>query len=622
MTLFKRRSKIMVHVKVRSILGFIVSLVLCLLFVFFFFSFPSHAARVESISLLEDDRNIYLNLRSDGKISNFKTSMMSGNVYVVDIAGLVIPESEIKYVRKEPLEFIKVWQYDAARRVARLMLKLTRQARVDLKVNDIGDELKIAVSKEMAGSTPAVAAGSTDFDTGPSLFDSASALGGQLSPVTRVNLEVPVFSGGGQKRITFKFVEYELAHILEFLSDVLDSTILIDKCVHDNIRKKKISVYIKNLGIRDALNLVLETNGLAYRKFDEMTYIVMTQEEFETEKKRIEKVYRLVNAKPQDILKVITSSKALADKLSIQNITFDDRTNSIVAYETPARIALLDKIIPKLDQKEKQVQIDMKLVEISKKAGKNFGILFDDAFTITNISDFPSRVPVSATLSAMLNSNKARILASPRIRAVHNKKASITIGETIPVPYFNLLNSAPASSSGNIQNGKIIGGNSGGSTGGGATNLESFGYAAVKQYKDVPVGIILNVSPFIHNDREVTLDLNIEVSSVVDITAEGQVHKETRNTKSTVRIDDGETAVLGGIIRDSERSRKVKVPFLGDIPGLGRLFQHNINNIESTEMIMFITPHLVNLDEDDLFERDLRADAVTDIIDKETEGRF
>lgn len=652
---------------------------------------PVQAARVESISLLEDERSIFLNLRSDGKISNFKTNLMSGNVYVIDIAGLVIPESEIKYVRKEPLEFIKVWQYDAARRVARMMLKLTRQARVDLKVNDLGDELKISVSKELVStiytSYPASSSDNGDsmmsgasgkggrdtsmsgsenrssdsgeFETAarPSLFDPVHTLGGQVSPVTRVNIDVPaargttmynagftggmaegaggtsssVDSGKGQKKITFKFVEYEIAHILEFLSDVLDATILIDKSVSDGVRKKKISLYIKNLGIRDALNLVLETNGLAYKKFDEMTYIVMTQDEFETEKKRIEKVYRLVNAKPQDLLKIITASKALADKLSIENITFDDRTNSIVAYETPARIALLDKIIPKLDQKEKQVQIDMKLVEISKKAGKHLGIIFDDAFTITNVADFPSRVPVSATLSALLNSNKAKVLASPRIRAVHNKQASITIGETIPVPYFDLLNSTSGSntnnSNGNNNNRStgIIGGMLGSSTSGagaGSTNLESYGYAAVKKFKDVPVGIILNVSPFVHNDSEVTLDLNIEVSSVVDITPEGQVHKETRNTKSIVRIDDGETAVLGGIIRDSERNRKVKVPFLGDIPGLGRLFQHHINDVESTEMIMFITPHLVNLDEDDIHDRGLRTDMASELFGKDSTGRF
>ncbi|PKK88842.1 MAG: hypothetical protein CVV64_17005 [Candidatus Wallbacteria bacterium HGW-Wallbacteria-1] len=597
-------------------------------------------SRIDSISLTEDGKDIYINIRVEPSISNFKANLLTGNVYVVDIENTVIPESEIKYVNREPLEFIKVWQFDPSGKVARLMLKLTREADVNLRVGEGGRDLKIAVSKEIVSTIYSSRDGNktvgsnnsdpADFRTlqGGSVFDLAQGVVGQTAsgvahpgtvsslpggPVAPGSASGKTISALGaaelaksdQKKVTFKFTEYELYNVLEFMSDILGATILIDSSIKVDMRQKKISVYVKDLGVTDALKLVLETNGLSYRKFNDNTYIVMTDEKFEEEKRRVEKIYRLTNAKPDYVIQVLAKSKSLNARMNIQNISADDRSNSLVVYETPETIAMLDKLIPKLDRKEKQVQIDMKLVEVSRKAGEQMGIRFDDTFTITNVADFPSRIPVAATLSALLNNNKAKVLASPKIRALHDKAASIKIGETIPVPYYELVNSTSNQSGSNQsgigQNniGQINNTNNNNISANGGVITESSGFAAVRNYKDIDVGIILDVKPFIHSDNEITLDLKIEVSSVVDITQEGQVHKEKRETKSYVRIDDGETAVIGGIIKDNERNRVVKVPFLGEIPGLGRLFQHHITDMESSEMVMFITPHLVNLDPED-----------------------
>jgi type II secretory pathway component GspD/PulD (secretin) len=619
--------------------------------VFFLNQLPLFSGQLDSMSMIEDDKNLYLIVRSHTSLANFKTNLLSENVFVVDIANTIIPESEIKYVKREPLDFIKVWQYDKVRQVTRVMLKLTRQANVNLKLNDLGNELSIAVSKDMVSTifssasnqknsihslnshpgsmdSPAISpeftnSGGNAFSDSFNRVNSYRNTGNMLGSYGSGRPGSKNYPGSGsyqapfkmadpwavpvkeQKKVTFKFSEYELGSILEFMSDALDSTILIDNSVDAVARNKKISVYVKDLGIKDALKLVLDTNDLAYKKFDDKTYIVITKDKADEDKNRIERVFQLINAKPEDLISVIRKSKSLAEKINVENLSIDKRTNSLLAFDTPEKIDMLTQVINKLDRKEKQVQIDMKLVEISRASGKQLGIKYDDAITITNISDMPTRLPLTATISALAEQNKAKVLASPRIRALHQKSASIKIGETIPVPFYELLNSTSGDSENtnfNVRNNLYNSSNSSSSRGN-VDVYNSEGYAIVKNFKDIDVGIILNVKPFIHDDNEITLDLDIEVSSVVDITQEGQVHKQKRETKTTVRVGDGETAVLGGMIKDNERSRRVDVPFLGSIPGLGRLFQHHIKDVESTEMIMFITPHLVNVEESEEREK-------------------
>lgn len=598
---------------------------------------PIFAGKLDSMSMVEDERNMYLIIRSHDSLANFKTNLLSENVFVVDLANTIIPESEIKYIKRDPLDFIKVWQYDKVRLVTRIMLKLTRQADVNLKVNDLGNELRIAVSKEMVSTifnSVSKNASTKDYSSDRSeyVFDNSSLnahpgsyedkrqtpefskyrvrpFGDPVNAVRKMakdkysekanySLNDPwVKSNENEKKVTFKFTEFKISSILEFLSDALDSTILIDNSVDFKLRNKEISIFVKDLSIKNALKLVLDTNGLAYKKFNGNTYIVITKDKANEDKQRVEKVFQLINAKPEEVIKIISTSKGLAKEINVENLSIDSRTNSLLAYDTFEKIEMLTKVIGELDRKEKQVQIDMKLVEISRSSGEQLGVRYDDTLTITNISDIPSRLPITATLSALSEQNKAKVLASPRIRALHQKNASIKIGETIPVPYYELLNT----SNDNFNNGSNSSRNYTYNNTSNTNSVDAYnseGYAVIKNYKDIDVGILLNVKPFIHDDNEITLELDIEVSSVVDITQDGQVHKQKKETKTTVRVGDGETAVLGGMISDNERNRKIDVPFLGSIPVLGKLFQHHIKDVESTEMIMFITPHLVNIEEE------------------------
>ncbi|HPG58990.1 MAG TPA: hypothetical protein PKW98_14315 [Candidatus Wallbacteria bacterium] len=121
----------------------------------------------------------------------------------------------------------------------------------------------------------------------------------------------------------------------------------------------------------------------------------------------------------------------------------------------------------------------------------------------------------------------------------------------------------------------------------------------------------LNIKPQIHSDTEVTIDLNIEVSSLLDVTDDGQIHRGTRKTDTIVRLKDNNTAVFGGIIKQDERTETIKVPLLGDIPRLGRLSSHVSKTRVDTELIMLITPHITPFD---MPRRDEKDDGVNEII--------
>jgi type II secretory pathway component GspD/PulD (secretin) len=232
---------------------------------------------------------------------------------------------------------------------------------------------------------------------------------------------------------------------------------------------------------------------------------------------------------------------------------------------------LLAKIIDSIDEKVKQAVIEVKLVEINRQSLKNLGINLEEyKVDVSDIGRLPSNYALPATLDFLEQEQKAKVLASPRIRALHGKKASINIGEVIPVPYYRYEN---------------------------ASNTY-LGYTpqVYKEYRDVQVGIRLEVTPEITRDNEISMELNTTVDSVLDINEDGQIHKTERKTETFVRIKNGETVVLGGLINHQDSDTRKSPSLLNKVPLLKGLLSHTKYDSRNSEMIMLVTPRLVNLD--------------------------
>ena len=208
----------------------------------------------------------------------------------------------------------------------------------------------------------------------------------------------------------------------------------------------------------------------------------------------------------------------------------------------------------------------------------------DGTFTWDQLKDLSIRsfgftLP-SVTYNLIKNNTDAELLAKPQLRISEGKKAQLVIGDRVPIPTTTF--------------------NTGTTVGGNIVPVTSF------QYQDV--GIKIEVEPRVHHNKEVTLKLIIEVSQVTDRIEVGagqppQPVIGTRTISSEIRLKDGETNFLAGLFRTDKSSRTDTVPFLGDIPVIGRLFSKKFTDNRSTDLVLTLTPHIIRIP--DITEADL-----------------
>jgi general secretion pathway protein D len=250
---------------------------------------------------------------------------------------------------------------------------------------------------------------------------------------------------------------------------------------------------------------------------------------------------------------------------------------------------MAEKLVASIDVPESEVMLEVEVLEISRSRLQDLGIAYPTAATFTPtsvaagvgtgasgllLSDLGHQSsntitvsPLSLTLNAMKQNGLTNTLASPRIRARNKEKAKILIGQREPV----ITNSVTPTAAG----APVVTGN--------------------VQYIDV--GLTLEVQPTIYLDNDVAIKINLEVSSLLKqiTTASGTIAYEigTRNANTLLRLKDGETQILAGLIQDSDTRTANTIPGLGDIPVLGRLFGTRHTDLEKSEIVLSITPRII-----------------------------
>jgi general secretion pathway protein D len=254
---------------------------------------------------------------------------------------------------------------------------------------------------------------------------------------------------------------------------------------------------------------------------------------------------------------------------------------------------LAEKVIAANDLKEAEVILDVEILEISRsnalKYGWNFQGLGQPGFA-ASASIQPSNTNVATTgagitlnqlknlsgdniflslpsvvVNLIKQDSDAQTLANPRVRVMSNKQAKFLIGDKIPVQTSSIQSTATVA------------------------------LTSTFEYKDV--GIKLNIEPIGHLNNTVTLKMGLEISSLGDLIDFGNGQKQyrfgTRNTDTLINLRDGETVIIGGLIKDEERKGRIKIPILGDIPILGKLFSSSDDGTIKTDILMSITPNIV-----------------------------
>ena len=368
---------------------------------------------------------------------------------------------------------------------------------------------------------------------------------------------------------------------------------------------KQIKVELNGVTLAEALEIAALESRTFWRPVTPNTIFVA--QDTPAKRKELEqsvlKTFYLTNlSQPTELQDVVNAIRAVLDVQRVQQLLSQ---NALVVRGTPDQIALAEKLVEDLDKARPEVIIDIDVMQISKDKSRTLGISPPTSATVTlqsninntttpetttgttttttsntnglslntlgnlNATDFQVTIG-SANLSAIMSDTDTKMIQSPQIRALDNQKASLKIGERLPV------------ATGSFQPG--IGGV-------GINPLVN------TQFQYIDVGVNIDVTPHIHVDRDVTMKISMEISSEIGQTSIGGITQPIIGQKKVdlgeIRLKDGETSLIGGILDDSQTKSLSGFPGLAQIPILRYLFGQVQQDHEQDETVFAITPHII-----------------------------
>ncbi len=369
---------------------------------------------------------------------------------------------------------------------------------------------------------------------------------------------------------------------------------------------RPIKVELNGVTLEEALEITALESKTFWRPVTQNTIFVA--QDTPAKRKELEqsvlKTFYLSNvSQPTELQDVVNAIRAVLDVQRVQQLLSQ---NAIVVRGTPDQIALAEKLVEDLDKARPEVIVDIDVMQISKDRSRTLGLnpptsatvqLQDNINTTTptnttngvstpsagsgsgginlnslanlNATNFQVTIP-SANLSAVMSNSDTKLIQSPQIRALDNQKASLKIGERLPV------------ATGSFQPG--IGGV-------GINPLVN------TQFQYINVGVNINVTPHVHADRDVTLKISMEISSEIGQASIGGITQPIIGQKKVdlgeIRLRDGETSLIGGIMDDSQTRALSGIPGLAQIPILKYLFGQTTQDHSSDETVFAITPHII-----------------------------
>jgi general secretion pathway protein D len=366
---------------------------------------------------------------------------------------------------------------------------------------------------------------------------------------------------------------------------------------------RRIKVELNGVTLEDALEITALESKTFWRPVTGNTIFVA--QDNPAKRKELEqsvlKTFYLQNlSQPTELQDVVNAIRAVLDVQRVQQLLSQ---NALVVRGTPDQIALAEKLVDDLDKSRPEVLVDIAVLQISKDKSRTLGLSPPSSATVTlqsNINTTPTSTTTtttttsttggtglelntlgnlnatdfqvsigSANLSAVMSDSDTKMLQNPQVRALDNQKATLKIGERVPV------------ATGSFQPG--IGGV-------GINPLVN------TQFQYLDVGVNIDVTPHVHADREVTLKITMEISSVVGQSSIGGISQPIIGQKKVeheIRLRDGESSMIGGIFDDSQTKSLAGIPGLAQIPILRYLFGQVTQDHSSDETVFAITPHII-----------------------------
>ena len=411
-----------------------------------------------------------------------------------------------------------------------------------------------------------------------------------------------------KRKVTLNAEDASLSNVLATLAKISDCNIVLSTegtstagtgAAGQQQQEKKITIHVKDLPIEQALSLVVKSVGLSYRLIGENTFLVGEKDKISEEVGERTYVVNLNYANADRLVKAFSS---MAGK-----VTAIEGKNSLLVNCNPETFAEISKRIEEIDVQQKQIEIRARLIEVSINDTKKLGIdwsklnhlttiLAEDAVNADgiglpyNFSDPTGALPFGneaefeklpanqyfqkldgwdnvghfsrqltafdITIDWLLQNNAAKLLTDTRITAMNGEEAEIFIGEVTP-------------------------------------------FVVVDNEKEVQVereetGIKLNIKPVLNKDGMITAKIAPEVSSVTDLVGGYVPRTKQRKVNTTVTVPDGQKIHVGGLLSSNLVQTTNKVPLLGDLPFIGKFFRHNYEQLQSTDLVIEITPRVID----------------------------
>jgi len=386
--------------------------------------------------------------------------------------------------------------------------------------------------------------------------------------------------------------ETPVKDIYRALGNAYGINIVFDQAVKDD----RISIELHDITAQQALERVMQAANHFYKVLDEKTIIVVpdnAQARRDYEDLVIQTFY-LSNGDADQVTNVVRTM------IEARNVFPLKALNAITIRDTADRVRIAEKIIQANDKAKAEVVVNVELLQLDGTKARELGLQLSgfgtgavgvvndagapvtslgiDAIRRLTSGDLAFSIP-TITYGFLKSNTNAQLLAKPELRISEGEKATLHIGQRIPLPVSTFTSAAPGS----------------GST-----------FQPVTSFNYTDIGIKIDIEPRVHHNREVTLKLTVEVSNLAGFAANSNPPQPiigTRTIQSTIRLKDGETNFLAGLIRRDDTTTESITPFLGDLPIIGRLFNKDKKDNVSTDLVLTMTPHIVriaDITEDDL----------------------
>lgn len=375
---------------------------------------------------------------------------------------------------------------------------------------------------------------------------------------------------------------------------------------------RRIAVELPNVTLEQALDLVAAESKAFWKPMTSAVILVAPdnpQKRRDIDDEVVQTIYLSNTDTPQDVTEIVTGLRSLLDLRRVQQV---NAQNAIVIRDTPDKVDIALKIIHDIDQAKPEVLLQVSILQTSLGRLRDLGVLPGQSATVTftprsaltpnggssnsdcgsssanssctqltldnlkNLAaaDYSITLP-GATVNAVLTDSTTRIIQDPEVRVTDGQKATLKIGDRVPV------------ATGSFQAG----------TGVGSTGVNPL---VNTQFQYLDVGVNLDVTPRVHPDNEISLKLKVEVSSVTGTESIGGIDQpiiSQRTVEHDIRLKDGEVNILGGLLQHTETKSVNGWPGLAQLPIARYFFSENKKDIQDDEVLIVLTPHIIRIPE-------------------------